>query len=287
MREKVIWIMVSVCLLSCINRKENTETHGNLSAISIENNVYENNSAETNKIDTPKTIDSVDFSQNNDFDRSRHKLIALYEFNEHAEGFANTQEILYFKSVARFGGDFSEGGDFLYGFKDIYDGIYYDEEGAHVGPKSSMRFHAKEKISLPHPRIGAVGDIVVLYYQVDPASTLERLSPFPYDVSKITCLVHFERTSPEYFDIDMLRAENPLGEGVKYFNYVNLRLRDEPNTNSQTITVLEAFHNKLMILEMGEEETIDGITSNWVYVIVEGKETYGWCFGGYLTLSLL
>ena len=49
---------------------------------------------------------------------------------------------------------------------------------------------------------------------------------------------------------------------------------------------------KVKILELGKEETIDGINSNWVKVeVISGrdrdgkdikKKTTGWCYGGYL-----
>ena len=51
--------------------------------------------------------------------------------------------------------------------------------------------------------------------------------------------------------------------------------------------------SRIKVLEVGKAETIDGISSNWVKVVVlsrsknrEGKPiregTVGWCFGGYL-----
>ncbi|MBN2737845.1 MAG: SH3 domain-containing protein [Spirochaetales bacterium] len=59
-----------------------------------------------------------------------------------------------------------------------------------------------------------------------------------------------------------------------------LRLRETSDTSSPTITIMEAGL-KVLVLETGETETIDGITAPWVRVkTVEGQE--GWCFGGYL-----
>lgn len=77
-----------------------------------------------------------------------------------------------------------------------------------------------------------------------------------------------------------------------YYTTENLRLRKTEDTRSETLYIMEK-RCELDILEIGKKETIDGITSNWVYVEVNrgkdknGKEipylTKGWCFGGYLS----
>ena len=71
----------------------------------------------------------------------------------------------------------------------------------------------------------------------------------------------------------------------------NLRLRVNENTSSEIITTMKAG-TYMIILSLGKEETIDGITDNWVEVelqtgarnlegdVITG--TVGWCFGGYL-----
>ena len=72
----------------------------------------------------------------------------------------------------------------------------------------------------------------------------------------------------------------------------NLKLRSAEATTSEVITVMSAG-TKVKILELGKEENIDGINSNWVKVEVlsgakdrDGKliktGTIGWCYGGYL-----
>ena len=72
----------------------------------------------------------------------------------------------------------------------------------------------------------------------------------------------------------------------------NLKLRSAEATTSKVLTVMAAG-TKVKILELGHEETIDGINSNWVKVEVQfdakdrdGKPikagTTGWCYGGYL-----
>ena len=71
----------------------------------------------------------------------------------------------------------------------------------------------------------------------------------------------------------------------------NLRLRVNENTSGEIITTMQAG-TYMIILSLGKEETIDGITDNWVEVelqtgarnlerdVITG--TVGWCFGGHL-----
>ena len=71
----------------------------------------------------------------------------------------------------------------------------------------------------------------------------------------------------------------------------NLRLRETGGTSGEIITTIQA-DTCMEILSLGKEDTIDGITDNWVKVellwgaknlvgdLVMGET--GWCFGGYL-----
>jgi len=71
----------------------------------------------------------------------------------------------------------------------------------------------------------------------------------------------------------------------------NLKLRSAEATSSNVLTVMSAG-TKVKIIELGKEETIDGINSNWVKVeVISGKDRdgnklksgmTGWCYGGYL-----
>lgn len=71
----------------------------------------------------------------------------------------------------------------------------------------------------------------------------------------------------------------------------NLKLRSGEATSTQVLTVMSAG-TKVKVLELGKEETIDGIKSNWVKVeVISGKDRdgkdikkkmTGWCYGGYL-----
>ena len=71
----------------------------------------------------------------------------------------------------------------------------------------------------------------------------------------------------------------------------NLQLRETEGTSGEIITTIQA-DTCMEILSLGKEDTIDGITDNWVQVKVQwgSKDIYdndlygtkGWCFGGYL-----
>ena len=71
----------------------------------------------------------------------------------------------------------------------------------------------------------------------------------------------------------------------------NMKLRSGEATSTQVLTVMSAGA-KVKILELGKDETINGIKSNWVKVeIISGNDRYGnklkvgmtgWCYGGYL-----
>ena len=72
----------------------------------------------------------------------------------------------------------------------------------------------------------------------------------------------------------------------------NLSLRSEGSVSASVITTMKKG-TKVKVLKLGNAETIDGITSNWVQVEVlsgakdqKGKKikagTIGWCYGGYL-----
>ena len=71
----------------------------------------------------------------------------------------------------------------------------------------------------------------------------------------------------------------------------NLKLRSGEATTTSVLTVMSAG-TKVKILELGKEEIIDGIKSNWVKVeVISGRDRdgnklksgmTGWCYGGYL-----
>ena len=83
-----------------------------------------------------------------------------------------------------------------------------------------------------------------------------------------------------------------LQSGKGYRASDNLRLRSSGSTAGKPVVTI-GKGTQVKVLGIGAEQTIDGITSNWVQVEVQagakdrdGKAiaagTTGWCFGGYL-----
>ena len=143
-----------------------------------------------------------------------------------------------------------------------------------------------------------------LYIYLDDGKTLYA-TYCAYDESEIVALQEAIRTN----EFDMTKITFPRhadgtcdyesGGGVpgkKIVNGVyrakdNLRLREKEDISGEIITTMQAG-SLVLILSKGREETIDGITDNWVEVELqtgaknlEGDFLYGetgWCFGGYL-----
>ena len=143
-----------------------------------------------------------------------------------------------------------------------------------------------------------------LYIYLEDGKTLYE-TYCAYDESEIQALEEAIRTN----EFDMTNFSFPRhadgtcdyesGGGVpgkKIVNGVyraqdNLRLRVNENTSGEIITTMKAGTD-VKILSLGKEETIEGITDNWVEVelqtgarnlegdVITG--TVGWCFGGYL-----
>ena len=85
---------------------------------------------------------------------------------------------------------------------------------------------------------------------------------------------------------------NPSSVNKSCFVIENLRLRESESISSEIVTTLQKG-SSVKIKLLGKNETIDGISSRWVYVEVQpgaqdrdGKllesGIAGWCFGGYL-----
>ena len=83
-----------------------------------------------------------------------------------------------------------------------------------------------------------------------------------------------------------------LQSGKRYRASDNLRLRSSGSTAGKPVVTI-GKGTQVKVLAVGAEDTIDGITGNWVQVEVQagakdrdGKAiaagTTGWCFGGYL-----
>ena len=126
------------------------------------------------------------------------------------------------------------------------------------------------------------------YDESEEEALQEAIRTNEFDMTKITFPRHADGT-----------CDYESGGGVpgkKIVNGVyraqdNLRLRVNENTSGEIITTMKAG-TYMIILSSGKEETIDGITDNWVEVelqtgarnlegdVITG--TVGWCFGGYL-----
>ena len=105
------------------------------------------------------------------------------------------------------------------------------------------------------------------------------------DLSKVTWPRHADGTC----DYDTTVR---LQSGKRYRASDNLRLRSSGSTAGKPVVTI-GKGTQVKVLSIGAEQTIDGITSNWVQVEVQagakdrdGKAiaagTTGWCFGGYL-----
>ena len=143
-----------------------------------------------------------------------------------------------------------------------------------------------------------------LYIYLDDGKTLYA-TYCAYDESEIVALQEAIRTNefdiseftlPRYADGSWDFAN---GKGINIKKIVggtyqvkeNLQLRETEGTSGEIITTIQA-DTCVEILSLGKEDTIDGITDNWVKVellwgaknlvgdLVMGET--GWCFGGYL-----
>ena len=126
------------------------------------------------------------------------------------------------------------------------------------------------------------------YDESEEKALQEAIRTNEFDMTKITFPYHADGTC------DYERGGGVPGKKIVngvYRAQDNLRLRVNENTSSEIITTMKAG-TRVKILSLGKEETIDGITNNWVEVRVEwnskdlnGRSIYGttgWCFGGYL-----
>jgi len=73
-------------------------------------------------------------------------------------------------------------------------------------------------------------------------------------------------------------------QGTNYVAKDNLRIRSESRLTSDIIGLLKKGEYA-KVIEIGNKQAIDGITSAWVKVQTK-ENTEGWCFGGYLGIRL-
>ena len=126
------------------------------------------------------------------------------------------------------------------------------------------------------------------YDESEEEALHEAIRTNEFDMTKITLPRHGDGTC-DYESGGGVPGKKIVG-GI-YRAKDNLRLRANENTSGEIITTMQAG-SLVLILSKGREETIDGITDNWVEVELqwdskdlEGDRLYGktgWCFGGYL-----
>ena len=114
------------------------------------------------------------------------------------------------------------------------------------------------------------------------------------DLSKVTWPRHADGTC-DYENGTTLVASSSSATNITVSKIMsvkeNLKLRSAEVTSSNVLTVM-SVGTKVKVIELGKEETIDNIKSNWVKVeIISGKDRNGnilksgmtgWCYGGYL-----
>ena len=129
------------------------------------------------------------------------------------------------------------------------------------------------------------------YDEAEFQALTEAFETNEFDLSRFTFPVHADG-SCEYDKAKAETIKTAKIEGGVYCVTENLRLRETEDTSSAIITTMQAG-TLVQILSTGKEETIDGITDNWVEAEVQfgGRNkdgiritygTTGWCFGGYL-----
>ena len=126
------------------------------------------------------------------------------------------------------------------------------------------------------------------YDGLEEDALYEAIRTNEFDMTKFTFPRHADGTC------DYERGGGVPGKKIVdglYRAQDNLRLRETGSTSGEIITTMKA-DTYVIILSLGKEETIDGITDNWVEVetligsknlegdLIPGE--VGWCFGGYL-----
>lgn len=124
---------------------------------------------------------------------------------------------------------------------------------------------------------------------------VEEINEMGEQIQNTTKILKQNSESPYIFDNNSSLFNISQDKAFDYQIYYakeNLKLRESQDLVSDT-KVIMAKRTSVSVLEIGKEETIEGITSNWVLVEVKyGKDkngnkipsfTKGWCFGGYLS----
>lgn len=84
---------------------------------------------------------------------------------------------------------------------------------------------------------------------------------------------------PKKGGVKLIRVDGP--KIIFYQSIIeNLRFRNKPFLSAKTIRQFNK-NEKLIVLEKGKSETINGVKGKWVRVLTEKNET-GWCFNAYI-----
>jgi hypothetical protein len=139
--------------------------------------------------------------------------------------------------------------------------------------------------------INYTGKLMAIFYEDGRQSVsfdVECLFPEIQPFQVAILYYHFERGFEGGFlnKLDNVElTDKYFVVGTRYMVMENLRLRDKEGLSSGIIRTI-GKDEWVTILEEGNEETIDGLTSIWVKVRLNYNNE-GWCFGGYLGLDFL
>jgi hypothetical protein len=185
------------------------------------------------------------FSQ--DIDRSLYREIGLVEASEIRHNFTGTTQ--YYKSLAHFDHEYYNS---AMGNLNIVVYMY-------PAQFTQLRYYRSRSLGITINH----GQIVMLYHR----ETINSNGGFD------SILDYIELVNDMHLII-----------GTRYIVTENLRLRNSGNLSGGHILTIQRGRT-VTVLEIGNEETINGITSNWVKVRLYDDDTEGWCFGGYLGID--
>jgi uncharacterized protein (DUF433 family) len=159
---------------------------------------------------------------------------------------------------------------------DSYGNVrYFVFRGAGYGHGMGMDQHAAAAMA------GAGMSAEELLSHFYPRASLRQLyAALPLDIRLMS---ERTRVAAAYARLNEPVTEEPIERFVIGDNYTvteNLRLRNDGNLSAQLIRLL-IEGEQVTVLEIGNEQTIQGLTSNWVRVRLS-DDTEGWCFGGFL-----
>jgi hypothetical protein len=131
-----------------------------------------------------------------------------------------------------------------------------------------------------------MGNTNALFYQNSEFINLRYYSIFPR-IERFRKVIIYYRFVPEGTGWDGVLDYVEIIDSAYFFigniykTLENLRLRSRPNLSGNILLTIQK-DEWVVVLEEGNVETIDGITSAWVRIKINSNHAEGWCFGGYL-----